>query len=119
MTSSPHDPYGVGDTRGTMVTTMSRKHASGRESPKGHLSSEWFLQLETMKVESLVIVDQHATVNRYLSLVLPARHARGVVGLGRPGGRMRHVQGLRPLGSMEHRAPAQGSHRNRSEVVTR
>ena len=28
-----------------------------------------------MKVESLVIVDQHATVNLYLGLVLPARHA--------------------------------------------
>ena len=28
-----------------------------------------------MKLESLVIVDQHATVNLYLSLVLPARHA--------------------------------------------
>jgi len=28
-----------------------------------------------MKLESLVIVDQHATVNLYLGLVLPARHA--------------------------------------------
>jgi stress-induced morphogen len=28
-----------------------------------------------MKLESLVIVDQHATVNTYLSLVLTARHA--------------------------------------------
>jgi hypothetical protein len=28
-----------------------------------------------MKSESLVIVDQHATVNLYLGLVLPARHA--------------------------------------------
>ena len=27
-----------------------------------------------MKAESLVIVDQHATVNLYLGLVLPARH---------------------------------------------
>jgi hypothetical protein len=32
-----------------------------------------------MKPESLVIVDQHATVNTYLSLVLPARHTLGVV----------------------------------------
>lgn len=31
-----------------------------------------------MKMESLVIVDQHATVNLYLGLVLPARHAPGV-----------------------------------------
>ena len=43
--------------------------------PKSHLSSDCTLQLECMKSESLVIVDQHATVNMYLSLVLTARHA--------------------------------------------
>ena len=31
-----------------------------------------------MKLESLVIVDQHATVNMYLSLVHTARHILGV-----------------------------------------
>jgi len=31
-----------------------------------------------MKVESLVIVDQHATVNMYSSFVHTARHALGV-----------------------------------------
>ena len=35
-----------------------------------------------MKVESLVIVDQHATVNQYLSLVLPARHAPEIIWKG-------------------------------------
>ncbi len=45
---------------------------------KSRLSSDWALQLEPMKLESLVIVDQHATVNMYLSLVLTARHALGV-----------------------------------------
>ena len=35
-----------------------------------------------MKKESLVIVDQHATVNPYLSLVLPARHALEVKWVG-------------------------------------
>ena len=46
-----------------------------KEQPfKHHLSSDWSLQLETMKSESLVIVDQHATVNLYLSLVHTARH---------------------------------------------
>ena len=35
-----------------------------------------------MKKESLVIVDQHATVNSYLSLVLPARHALEVEWVG-------------------------------------
>jgi hypothetical protein len=42
---------------------------------KSHLSSDCSLQLENMKLESLVIVDQHVTVNLYLGLVLPARHA--------------------------------------------
>ena len=42
-----------------------------------HLSSDWSLQPETMKPESLVIVDQHATVNLYLSLVHTARHIMG------------------------------------------
>ena len=36
-----------------------------------------------MKVESLVIVDQHATVNLYLSLVLTARHALEIEWIGR------------------------------------
>ena len=43
-----------------------------------HLSSDWSLQPETMKPESLVIVDQHATVNLYLSLVHTARHTMKV-----------------------------------------
>ena len=42
---------------------------------KPYLSPDCSLQLESMKLESLVIVDQHATVNLYLGLVLPARHA--------------------------------------------
>ena len=49
-----------------------------KEQPfKHHLSADWSLQLETMKSESLVIVDQHATVNLYLSLVHTARHIMG------------------------------------------
>ncbi len=36
---------------------------------KSHLSSDCTLQLECMKVESLVIVDQHATVNTFPGLV--------------------------------------------------
>ena len=48
------------------------------QNTKGHLSSDWSLQLETMKLESLVIVDQHATVNMFLGLVHTARHATGV-----------------------------------------
>ena len=36
------------------------------------------LQLENMKLESLVIVDQHATVNTFPGLVHTARHTMGV-----------------------------------------
>ena len=46
--------------------------------PKSHLSSDWTLQLESMKLESLVIVDQHATVNTFSGLVHTARHAMEV-----------------------------------------
>ena len=41
-------------------------------------SSDWSLQLDSMKPESLVIVDQHATVNTFPGLVLTARHTMGV-----------------------------------------
>ena len=45
---------------------------------KSHLSSDCSLQLENMKLESLVIVDQNATVNTYTGLVHTARQAMGV-----------------------------------------
>ena len=45
---------------------------------KSRLSSDWALQLEPMKLESLVIVDQHATVNTFPGLVHTARHTTRV-----------------------------------------
>jgi hypothetical protein len=45
---------------------------------KSRLSSDWGLQLDPMKLESLVIVDQHATVNTFPGLVHTARHTMGV-----------------------------------------
>ena len=45
---------------------------------KSRLSSDCTLQLECMKVESLVIADQHAAVNTFPGLVHTARHAMGV-----------------------------------------
>ena len=53
----------------------------GREAlliSKSSLSSDCTLQLECMKSESLVIVDQHATVNTFPGLVHTARHVMGV-----------------------------------------
>ncbi len=46
---------------------------------KTRLSSDCPLQLEGMKLESLVIADQHAAVNTFPGLVHTARHAMGVV----------------------------------------
>ncbi len=45
---------------------------------KHRLSSDCTLQLECMKLESLVIVDQHATVNTFPGLVHTARHTMGI-----------------------------------------
>ena len=44
---------------------------------KSRLSSDCTLQLECMKVESLVIADQHAAVNTFPGLVHTARHTMG------------------------------------------
>ena len=45
---------------------------------KSRLSSDCTLQLGCMKVESLVIADQHAAVNTFPGLVHTARHTMGV-----------------------------------------
>ncbi len=78
MTSSPHGPYAWGDTRATMERTAGSDRASGSESRKPFLSSDWSLQLDFMKVESLVIADQHAAVNTFPGLVHTARHTTKV-----------------------------------------
>ncbi len=78
MTSSPHGLYIQGYTRATMVATKSSKAARLSESQKGHLSSDRSLQLGCVKLESLVIVDQRATVSTFPGLVHTARHTMGV-----------------------------------------
>ena len=59
MTSSQHGLYVRGYTRATMAGTMRRDPARGSQSHKAGLSSDCRLQLACMKLESLVIVDQH------------------------------------------------------------
>ncbi len=78
MTSSPHGLYGQGYTRATMALTMGSEGVTWSQSFKKRLSSDCTLQLECMKLESLVIVDQHATVNTFSGLVHTARHIMGV-----------------------------------------
>ena len=62
-----------------MVGTEGSEVARRSQSRKAGLSSDWSLQLDSMKSESLVIVDQHATVNTFPGLVHTARHTTGVV----------------------------------------
>ncbi len=78
MTSSPHGLYIQGYTRATMATTKRCNTARWSKSQKSRLSSDCSLQLDCMKSESLVIVDQHATVNTFPGLVHTARHTMGV-----------------------------------------
>ena len=79
MTSSPHGLYAQGYTRATMAGTKGCKPVRVSQSQKAGLSSDWSLQLETMKLESLVIADQHAAVNTFPGLVHTARHTTKVV----------------------------------------
>ena len=78
MTSSPHGPYVQGYTRATMDGTKRCKPARGSQSQKTVLSSDFRLQLACMKLESLVMADQHAAVNTFPGLVHTARHTMRV-----------------------------------------
>ncbi len=78
MTSSPHGLYVWGYTRATMAATMRSELVRGSKSQKSGLSSDRSLQLDSVKSESLVIVDQHATVNTFPGLVHTARHTMEV-----------------------------------------
>ena len=78
MTSSHHGLYAWGHTRTTMESTESREPAKASKSRKTILSSDRSLQLDSVKVESLVIADQHAAVNTFPGLVHTARHTMGV-----------------------------------------
>src|SRR5260370_41014044 len=90
MTSSPHGLYVQGYTRATMAGTKRCKLARGSQSQKAGLSSDWRLQLDSMKLESLVIADQHASVNTLPGLVHTARHITKLVcTINRPANRYR------------------------------
>ncbi len=78
MTSSPHGLYAQGYTRATMASTKGSESARISQSQKAGLSSDWSLQLDSMKSESLVIADQHAVVNTFPGLVHTARHTTKV-----------------------------------------
>ncbi len=78
MTSNHHAPYDLGYTRATMVTTKRRNPARVSKSQKSYPSSDCSLQLDYMKLESLVIANQNVAVNTFPGLVHTARHTMGV-----------------------------------------
>ena len=78
MMSNHHAPYGLGYTRATMASTKRSEPARGSKSQKGRPSSDCSLQLDYMKLESLVIANQNVAVNTFPGLVHTARHTMGV-----------------------------------------
>ena len=78
MTSSLHGPYELGYTRATMIITMRGNNVKLEQIFKNYLSSDYGLQLAHMKLESLVIAEQHAAVNMLLGFVHTARHIKEV-----------------------------------------
>ena len=57
-----------------MVVNRGKQYCEVEQIPKSHLSSDYRLQLACMKLELLVIADQHAAVNTFPGLVHTARH---------------------------------------------
>ena len=61
-----------------MAATEGSEAATRSESRKSRLSSDCSLQLDYMKLESLVIANQNVAVNTFPGLVHTARHTMGV-----------------------------------------
>ena len=78
MTSSQHGSYVWGFTHATMGATKGRDTARWSESLKARLGSDCKLKLACMKLESLVTVGQHTTVNTFPGLVHTARQVMKV-----------------------------------------
>lgn len=78
MTSNHHAPYDLGYTRATMAVTKRSEAVTLSKAQKSRLSSDCSLQLDYMKLESLVIANQNVAVNTFPGLVHTARHTMGV-----------------------------------------
>ena len=77
MTSNHHAPYDLGYTRATMADTKRSEAVTPSKAQKFRLSSDCSLQLDYMKLESLVIANQNVAVNTFPGLVHTARHTMG------------------------------------------
>ena len=89
-----------------MVVNRGKQYREVEQNPKNGLSSDCRLQLAYMKLELLVIAEQHAAVNTFPGLVHTARHTTGV------GGARSRIANL-----LE--ASVEGEINNWGEVVTR
>ena len=106
MTSNHHAPYDLGYTRTTMAINRGKQGREVERTPKNGLSSDCRLKPACMKMELLVIADQHAAVNTFPGLVHTARHT------------MRAGDTRSRLGNRKEPA-AEGGIGNWGEVVTR
>ncbi len=77
-TSNHHAPYVLGYTRATMAGTKGSNTVRWSESQKAGLSSDRSLQLDCVKLESLVIAYQNDAVNTFPGLVHTARQVNRV-----------------------------------------
>ena len=78
MTSHHHAPYDLGYTRTTMAQTKGSEAARRSKPQKRRLSSDSRLQPAYLKLELLVIADQHAAVNTFPGFVHTARQTMKV-----------------------------------------
>ena len=105
-TSNHHAPYDLGYTRNTMAVNRGKQNREAEQNPKNGPSSDRRLQPACVKLELLVIADQHAAVNTFPGLVHTARHTMRV-------GDTRSLLPNRKEGAVE------GGFDNWGEVVTR
>ena len=77
-TSNHHALYDLGYTRTTMVVNRGKQDREVEQIPKSHPSSDCRLKPACMKLELLVIVNQHVTVNTFPGLVHTARQTMRV-----------------------------------------
>ncbi len=89
-----------------MVVNRWRQDREEEQIPKSHPSSDCRLQPACMKLESLVIADQHAAVNTFPGLVHTARHTM-------------RVGNTRSPSPNSNGGAAEGGFDNWGEVVTR
>ena len=78
MTSNHHALYDLGYKRATMATTKRSEAVMWSKPHKSGLSSDWSLQLDSMKLESLVIANQNVAVNTFSGFVHTARQTMRV-----------------------------------------